>query len=135
MKAVFRLFYYISILLTILLGIFTFLGGFARWISPESSLLVSLAGLIMPVLLVLNFLAAIYWTVRWRYWVFIPLVAIAWNWEYISNISRSLIKFPHTKEITFSLLGLIMFAASILMVRRTSKQMRFRLPNICNRKK
>ena len=86
MKAVFRLFYYISILLTILLGIFTFLGGFARWISPESSLLVSLAGLIIPVLLVLNFLVAIYWTARWRYWVFIPLVAIAWNWEYISNI-------------------------------------------------
>ena len=86
MKAVFRLFYYISILLTILLAIFTLLGGFARWISPESSLLASLAGLIMPVLLVLNLLVTIYWTVRWRYWVFIPLVAIAWNWEYISNI-------------------------------------------------
>lgn len=86
MKALFRLFYYTSILLTIILAIFTILASLTKYVSPESSLLISLAGLILPVLLITNLLVAIYWTARWRCWALIPIIAIAVNWEYVTCI-------------------------------------------------
>lgn len=88
MKAFFRFFYYTSILLTLILGIITLLGSFAKYISPELSLLVSLAGLILPMLLIINFIVAVYWIARWRYWALIPIIAIACNWKYIACIYK-----------------------------------------------
>jgi Metal-dependent hydrolase len=46
-------------------------------------------GLILPILLLANLASAIYWTIRWRCWVFIPLIAIFSNWGYMSCVLQS----------------------------------------------
>lgn len=86
MKALYRLFYYISILLTGILAGITIVGAFAGSTSPDSSKLIPFIGLALPVLLLANFAIAIYWAIRWRYWVLIPLIAIFCNWSYLSRV-------------------------------------------------
>lgn len=86
MKALYRLFYYLSILLSSLLAGFTLAGAFAGSASPDSSMLMPFIGLSLPVLLVANLALAIYWTIRWRCWVLIPLIAIVGNWAYLSRV-------------------------------------------------
>lgn len=91
-KAVSRLFYYLSIALTAALAGVTLTGAFASHISPGSAGflgsagLLPLIGLALPVLLLGNLAVALYWTVRWRCWALIPLVAIGGNWGYLSRI-------------------------------------------------
>ena len=75
MKAFYRLFYYISILLTVILAILTLAGAFVEDTPPDSSMLLPFIGLILPVLLLMNLAVAIYWIIRWRCWVFIPIIA------------------------------------------------------------
>ncbi len=86
MKAFYRLFYYISILLTGILAIFTLAGAFVEDTPPDSSMLLPFIGLILPVLLLMNLAVAIYWIIRWRCWVFIPIIAIVGNWTFLSRI-------------------------------------------------
>lgn len=89
MKAFYRLLYYLSILLTSILAGFTLAGAFAGDASPDSFTLMPFIGLILPVLLLANVVSAIYWTVRWRCWVFIPFIAILGNWGYPTRVLQS----------------------------------------------
>lgn len=86
MKAFYRLFYYTSILLTGILAIFTLAGAFVEDTPPDISMLLPFIGLILPVLLLMNLAVAIYWIIRWRCWVFIPIIAIVGNWTFLSRI-------------------------------------------------
>ena len=86
MKALYRLLYYLSILLTSILAGFTLAGAFAGDASPEGFKLMPFIGLVLPILLLANVASAIYWTVRWRCWVFIPLIAILGNWGYLPRV-------------------------------------------------
>lgn len=86
MKAFYRLFYYISIILTGILAIFTLAGAFVEDTPPDNSMLLSFIGLILPMLLLMNLIVAIYWIIRWRYWVFIPIIAIVGNWTFLSRV-------------------------------------------------
>ncbi len=85
-KAISRLLYTFSIFATFLLALLTVGGWYAQYVSPASSALFPLLGLALPGLLVLNVLAILYWAVRWRYWVWVPLLAIVANWDYLSSI-------------------------------------------------
>ena len=85
MKAFYRLFYYISIVLTSILAGVTIAGAFVG----NSFKFMPFIGLILPILLLANLASAIYWTIRWRCWVFIPLIAIFSNWGYISCVLQS----------------------------------------------
>lgn len=49
----------------------------------------ALIGLVLPMLLLANVVSAIYWTVRWRCWVFIPLIAILGNLGYLTRVLQS----------------------------------------------
>lgn len=86
MKALYRLFYYVSILLSCILAGVTLAGAFAGNNSAEGSKLLPFIGLALPVLLIANLAVAVYWTIRWRCWVIIPLIAILGNWGYLSRI-------------------------------------------------
>lgn len=86
MKAFYRLFYYISILLTCALAGITLTGIFSGTTSPDDSQLIPFIGLGLPVLLSVNLIFAVYWIIRWRYWAFIPLIAILGNWNYLECI-------------------------------------------------
>lgn len=85
-RAVSRLFYYISIALTAALAAITLAGAFASSIPPGQSALLPFIGLALPVLLLLNLAVTLYWTIRWRCWLFIPLVAILGNWGYLTRV-------------------------------------------------
>lgn len=76
----------ISLLLTLVLAGFTLAGAFASYIPPENSYLIAFLGLALPILLFFNFIVAVYWAIRWKYWAFIPLFAIACNTGYLSRI-------------------------------------------------
>ena len=80
MKAFYRLFYYISILLSCILAGVTIAGAFSGTASPDSFKFMPFIGLGLPILLLVNLASAVYWTIRWRCWVFIPLIAIFSNW-------------------------------------------------------
>ena len=86
MKALYRLFYYISILLTGILAIFTLAGIFVEDTPPDNSMLLPFIGLILPMLLLMNLVVTIYWVIRWRCWVFIPIIAIVGNWTFLSRV-------------------------------------------------
>lgn len=86
MKALYRLFYYISILLTSLLALLTITGAFAGYASSLDFKLMPFVALTLPGLLLANLALVVYWTVRWRYWVFIPIVAILCNIVYLSRV-------------------------------------------------
>ena len=89
MKAFYRLFYYISIVLTSILAGVTIAGAFVGNAAPDSFKFMPFIGLILPILLLANLASAIYWTIRWRCWVFIPLIAIFSNWGYMSCVLQS----------------------------------------------
>lgn len=97
MKAFYRLFYYISILLTGVLAGITIVGAFTGSATPDSFKLMPFIGLGLPILLLANLATAIYWTVRWRFWVFIPLIAIFCNWGYISCVLQFPLFSPASK--------------------------------------
>lgn len=99
MKAFYRLFYYLSILLTSILAGFTLAGAFVGSTSPDNFRLLPFIGLALPVLLLANLAAALYWTVRWRCWVLIPLVAILGNCGYLSRV----LQFPPATKNTGTL--------------------------------
>lgn len=86
MKAFYRLLYYISILLTGILAGFTLTGAFAENSLPEDSMIMPFLGLALPILLIANLISLLYWAIRWRCWVFIPLIAILGNGAYITRI-------------------------------------------------
>ena len=67
MKAFYRLFYYISIVLTSILAGVTIAGAFVGNAAPDSFKFMPFIGLILPILLLANLASAIYWTIRWRY--------------------------------------------------------------------
>ena len=72
MKAFYRLFYYISIVLTSILAGVTIAGAFVGNAAPDSFKFMPFIGLILPILLLANLASVIYWTIRWRCWVFHP---------------------------------------------------------------
>lgn len=86
MKAFYRLFYNISILLTGILAGLTIVGAFAGSYSPENYAIMPFIGLVLPILLLINIVSVIYWIIRWRCWVLIPLIAILGNWAYITRV-------------------------------------------------
>ena len=88
-KAVSKLFYCTSIALTFVLAGITIAGAFAGHIPPEHSTLMPFIGLALSGLLLINLAVAIYWGIRRRFWIIIPLIAIAANWQYLGRIPPS----------------------------------------------
>lgn len=87
-RAVSKLFYYISVLLTFILAGITLAGAFAGRMSPDAHIRFAFIGLALPVLLLVNFAVLVYWSARLRIWLLVPLIAILGNWGYLSRIIR-----------------------------------------------
>ncbi len=85
-KAVSKLFYLTSILLTLLLAAITIIAVYAPGVSPEKSQTMAFLALGTPVLLMLNVILFIYWAIRLRFWVWVPLIAIAFQWNFLIAI-------------------------------------------------
>lgn len=87
-KAVSKLFYCISILVTFLLAGVTCAGAFSGYVSPAKHIILTFIGLALSVLLLINLMVLIYWGIRRRIWWIVPLVAILGNWGYLGRVVR-----------------------------------------------
>ena len=84
-----RLLYKLSIIVTIVLAIVTIIGAFASRVSPASSGSMSLLSLGLPALIAANILFIIYWAIRFRCWIWVSLVAVIFNWSFVSAMVQN----------------------------------------------
>lgn len=102
--AVFKLMYFISILGTFATAILSILGFAASYADPNSYPGMAFIGLALPALLIINVILIIYWTIRWRRWVWVPVIAILCNVNYISSVYQISFSTPQPTETTIKLL-------------------------------
>ena len=55
---------------------------------PDSSVVMPLLGLAVPILLVSCLITALYWALARKKWAIIPLAAFFFNWEYLTAVVR-----------------------------------------------
>lgn len=75
----FSLLDWLVLVVSVVVALGVVLSWAARWINPVSYGFMSAAGLFMPVLFAANFLSLLYWTIRWRWGVFVPLAVFAFG--------------------------------------------------------
>lgn len=85
-KAVFKLFYLTFIIITLFVAGITIAGGYASQVSPENSQFMAALSFILPALIFINAIFFIYWVIRFRFWVWIPVIAIACNWNFLTTV-------------------------------------------------
>lgn len=85
-RALFKFAYFVSIVLTFILTVLTVLGAFAGNVSPKHNLFITGLGLALPVMLVLCLVMLVYWAVRRKVWLVLPLLGLVANYGYLSAI-------------------------------------------------
>lgn len=83
-RAVFKLMHLMLILITFLFFGLAILGALVPKADPNIYPEMPFIGLALPLIALLNLLFALYWTIKWRYWVWISLGAIAINYNYLN---------------------------------------------------
>lgn len=77
--AVSKLVYFITILVTFFIVLVTIISALAVRIDPTNNVIMGYLGIILPALLVLNIVLIVYWGLRWKLWVWFPILALAAN--------------------------------------------------------
>ena len=81
--------FFLSLLLipvTLLLAIFSFLGLLAPYVSPAVFTLPAFINLFLPILLLVNLVLLLYWLVQKSRWIFVPVISILLNFNYILSV-------------------------------------------------
>lgn len=84
--AVYKFAYFLSIIFTFFilgLSIFAYYSG---KIDPETNMFAAYIALSKPVLVAINAVLLVYWLIRLRYWLWIPLAGLAVNYGYIASM-------------------------------------------------
>lgn len=84
--AVYKFAYFLSIIFTLLILGISIFAYFAGKINPAENMFAAYISLGKPILIVINAFLLIYWLIRFRYWVWVPLIALGTNYEYISSM-------------------------------------------------
>lgn len=71
---------------SIIVAIAAILAFSAAWTEPDTSELITTAGLFMPAILIGNLLIAFYWIFTKKWWVIIPVAAILLNTGFLTSI-------------------------------------------------
>ncbi|MBP1615739.1 MAG: putative transrane endonuclease/exonuclease/phosphatase family protein [Bacteroidetes bacterium] len=75
----------LSRLATLILGGITIVGAFASYVPPTQSTFLAFLGLFLSALILLNIIFIIYWAIRRRFWVWVPVIAIIANSGFLSS--------------------------------------------------
>ena len=86
--AVKSLFHLILTAATFVLAAVTVLASRSGHYHPESSTVMPLLGLAVPVLLVSCLIVSLCWAVARKKWAFVTLIAFFVNWEYLTAVIR-----------------------------------------------
>lgn len=104
----------VLLIATIVCALLLLCAYLARYVNPATAWFFAFAGLVAPVLMVSNILLALYWVVRWRWYVFIPAVALLLGVNYFGLFFRpSLSKgYPvdnkgSVKVMTYNVMGFL----------------------------
>lgn len=85
-SAVKGLFYICLIAATFVLATITIMAAFSGNVAPVDSVIMSLLGLAVPVLLIVNLITALCWALARKRWALVPLVAFFCNWGYLTSV-------------------------------------------------
>ena len=100
--AVKGLFQLILIAVTFVLAAVTIAASRSGHYHPESSTMMPLLGLAVPVLLVSCLIVSLCWALARKKWAFVPLIAFLFNWEYLTAV----IQFNSTHKVPATALAL-----------------------------
>lgn len=84
--AVYKFAYLLSIIFTLLILGLSVFAYFAGRIDPESNMFAAYIAFGKPILVIINILLFFYWLIRFRYWVWIPLLGLLINYGYITSM-------------------------------------------------
>ncbi len=84
--AVYKFAYLLSIIFTLLILGLSVFAYFAGRIDPESNMFAAYIAFGKPILVIINILLFFYWLVRFRYWIWIPLLGLLINYGYITSM-------------------------------------------------
>ncbi len=84
--AVYKFAYFLSIIFTLfILGLSVF-AVYSGKLDPANNMFAAYISLGKPALVIINAVLLVYWLIRFKYWVWIPMVALAANYEYIGSM-------------------------------------------------
>ena len=86
MRAVSKLFYFLSVGITCATSIANLIGLYAGDTNPYYSETLTVLAWILPVLIIINAVFVIYWTIRWRIWTVVPLIAVLCSINFIGTM-------------------------------------------------
>lgn len=84
--AVKGLFQTILIVITLILSGVTIVAAYAGHYSPADSVIMPILGLSLPVLLIVNLIASLYWAISRKWLALVPLFAFFFNWNYLTAV-------------------------------------------------
>lgn len=84
-KAVIKYFQLLSVLLTIVLAVVTMVGLYAGDTPPTDNIYKAFLCLGLPILLICNLVAVVYWIIRLKLWVIVPIFTLVCCWNYIGT--------------------------------------------------
>ena len=108
--AVYKFAYFLSILFTIFILGLSIFAYFSGKINPVENMFAAYVALSKPILVVVNTILFIYWLIRLRYWLWIPLTGLIVNYSFIpEGLSQAIysrypirqsqtIEFPNTNN-------------------------------------
>ena len=99
----------IMFVVTLILALLLICSYLACRVNPNDVWIFSFAGLIAPVLYVLNIAMILYWVIRWRYWVFIPLAVVLLGAGKLSLFFRPTISRHYAEAPLFDPLKMISY--------------------------
>lgn len=97
-KAVGYLFFNIIIVITLLLCATAMVGWMAGWVNPHDYYLFSFVGLVMLGVVAANAVLLVYWAVRRRWWILVPILALGLNYQFIS----ATLQLPHKVDVNLA---------------------------------
>ena len=80
--------HFILVVVTGILAAITVIAAYAGDFHPEESMLITLLGMFLPVLLVINIIVALCWGIARKWWILIPLAAMGGCHHYLSTVCQ-----------------------------------------------
>ncbi len=90
-KRKFSLFDFLMLVLTLMVVGLLLLSYLAPWVDPRVSYLFAFLGLICPVLYIVTVVLGLYWILRWKAWLFLPLGALLLGMGYVPLFFRPML--------------------------------------------
>ena len=84
--AVFKLAYFLYILFTLFVFGLSAFAVFSGKLNPAENMFAAYIALCKPILIGINAVLFVYWLIRFRYWLWVPLTGLAINYGYISSM-------------------------------------------------